>query len=139
MLLCLGAHGQLLQLRWAQVLVAHPLAGQGTIVGGLATLSHKLAAVAAGRLQHQLGRQGSHLHLHVQAVQQRAAQTGLVTRDMFRGATAGGLLSAQVAAGAGVHGGHPLKLRGQLGVVPPPGNQDATTFQGLAQGFQAVP
>ena len=55
MLLRLGAHGQVLQLRWAQVLVAHPLAGQGAVVGGLASLSHKLAAVAAGRLRISSG------------------------------------------------------------------------------------
>src|SRR5690606_10932175 len=72
----------------------------------------------------------------VNAVEQRTGKLGAVALYLFRRApTASGRI-AEIAAGAGVHGGDQLEAGREAHLVARPGDHDLATFQGLAKGFQ---
>jgi len=100
---------------------------------------HHGAGLAGWRGQ-QLGRAGGqHLDLQVDAVQQRAAESPLVTRHRLGRAAAGparGRARTQPAAGAGVHGRHQLEAGREHRLPRRAADGDAATFHGLAQRLQ---
>jgi hypothetical protein len=83
-----------------------------------------------------VGGQGGHLHMQVDAVEQRAAELALVARHLVGRAAAGALRRPQKATGAGVHGGHHLKPRRKLRALRGARDGDVPGLQRLAQGFQ---
>lgn len=108
--------------------------------GALARLGHALAdgrGGFAGRGAQQLLRgQSGHFNVQVDAVEQRAAELGLVARDLVGRAAAGALHRAEVAAGAGVHGRDHLKACRKFGALRRACNGDASGLQRFAQCFE---
>jgi hypothetical protein len=89
---------------------------------------------------HQLGDwQTGHFHMHVDAIQQGPGQAGSVAGHILGRATTARGGMAQMATGAGVHGGDKLKGRRELRLRcrsldgHPPG------FKRLAKRFQRCP
>ena len=74
--------------------------------------------------------------MQVDAVHQRAAEFSLIAQHLVGRASAAAAARAQVAAGAGVHGGHQLKTRRKL--CPPcgPRDGDGAGLQRLAQRLE---
>jgi hypothetical protein len=92
------------------------LAVDGPLAGGFYPHTHGCGALACLR-RHQVGRrQGGHFHMQIDAVKQRAAEFALIARHLVGCAAAGFDTRTQIAARAGVHGCHQLKLRGKFGV-----------------------
>ena len=77
--------------------------------------------------------------MQVDAVQQRAAELGLVAVHLVGRAAAGALRGAQKPAGAGVHGRNHLKTRRKLCTLRGAGDGDVAGLQRLAQGLQRGP
>ena len=119
---------------------AHALAG-----------SEPLALESAGALDARLdgggafggggGRElfvadGVDFYLHVDAVQQRAADAGAVSMYCGRGAGAHLVGTAVVAAGAGIHAGDQHEIGGEGDGTAAARDGDAAVFQGLAQRLE---
>ena len=119
-----------------QGLVGIPLARRGPLAGLHHAHADGRAAFTRGCIQQILCRQGWHLDMQVDAVEQWAAEPRLVARHLVRRATAGALRGAPVAAGARVHGGNHLKTRGELSPLRSPRDSDMARLQRLAQGFE---
>ena len=120
-----------LKLRVAHLL-ALPLAFNGlgnacAPVGGVLALC---------RLLQGAHRQGGHLHLEVDAVQQRSGEPAAVLADLRRGAAAYPLRITEVAAGAGIHRRDQLKTGRKSGSPRRPGDMDFAGFQRLPQYLQ---
>lgn len=81
-------------------------------------------------------RQGRHLNLHVDPIQQRAGNLVLIAQDTVRRAAALLDRMPEIAARAGIHGGDQLKLRGEVGLAGGPRNRDAAALQRFPQYFQ---
>lgn len=131
----------LLQCGGFQPLVGVALALQCQVAGldhaGLylgAGLGGRSGAAGFAALQQLGRRQGRDFHLQVDAVQQRAAELGVVARHLIGRAAAAG--AALEAAGAGVHGGHQLEAGGKVGLLGGAGDLDAPGLQRLAQRLQ---
>ena len=88
------------------------------------------------RLHQLVGGQGGHLHMQVNAVQQRAAELGLVAVHLVGRAAARALGGAQVAAGAGVHGRDHLEPGREIRTLRRSGDGDVSCLQRFAQGLQ---
>lgn len=109
------------------------LAGLGHGFRGACTV------LAAGLGVVQRGGFAGDGEVQVDAVEQRAGELGAVALDLLRGATAWVGDVAQVAAGAGVHGGDQLETRREAHPVVGPGDDDLAAFQGLAQDLENLP
>jgi hypothetical protein len=100
---------------------------------------HRGAGLASRCGQQLLGCGGQHLHLQVDAVEQRARQPPLVARHGLGRAAAGAAHAAaraQPAAGAGVHGGHELEARRKPRLARRARDGDDAGFQRLAQRLE---
>ncbi len=96
--------------------------------------AHGFAGLGAGAIAQHLGcllpGQGD---VQVNTVQQRSRHPGLIAGDDLGSAAAVRLVTAQVAAGAGVHGGDQLEA---CRIAVPPlgaGDRDLPQFERLAQ------
>ena len=96
----------------------------------------RLAGFARGCLHQLVGGQGGHLHMQVNAVQQRAAELGLVAVHLVGRAAARALGGAQVAARAGVHGRNHLEPGGEIRTLRRSGDGDVSCLQRFTQGLQ---
>ncbi len=77
-----------------------------------------------------------HCDLQIDAVEQRSREGTLVALDGARAAAASSAGIPQIAAGAGIGGGHQLEP-GRIGNSPGgPDERYAAIFQGLAQRLQ---
>ena len=74
--------------------------------------------------------------MDIDAVQERPADSGAVSLDLWRCAPAFSALIAQITAGAGVHGGHQHEGAGQGDLARAAGNGDISILQWLAEDFQ---
>lgn len=81
-------------------------------------------------------RQRRHLDMQVDAVEQGAGQAAAVAADLFHGAAATTAGIAQVAAGAGVHGGDQLEAGGKGHLARGTGDDDMARLQWFAQNLQ---
>ena len=75
-------------------------------------------------------------YLHVDAVQQRAADAGAISVNCGRGAGAHLVGTAVVAAGAGIHAGDQHEVGGEGDGTAAARDGDAAVFQGLAQRLE---
>ena len=116
------------------------------VVGGALALHcaltrHEAALPNAGRVfarpgaEQRFGRQRRDFNMQVNAVHQGAAEFGLVAVDLVGCAAAAVLWRAQVAAGAGIHGGNQLKPRWEFSAPRGPRNGDRAGLQRFAQGL----
>ena len=80
--------------------------------------------------------QPRHLHVHVDAVQQRTRDAPAIARNLVRRAMAATATVTQITAGTGIHGRHQLEARGKLRTVGRPGDQDASGLQRLPEHLQ---
>jgi hypothetical protein len=102
-------------------------------------------ALGSPSAAHQLvGRHRRHLHLQVDAVEQRARQLALVARHLLGRAAAGAAGAAEPAAGAGVHRRHQLEARRELAcraareMVMRPVSSGSRSASSAARGIRAV-
>ena len=77
-----------------------------------------------------------HLHLEVDAVQQRPGDAGAILLNLLGGAGAGPPSVAVIAAEAGIHRGHQHEAGREGDGAGGPGDGDHAVFQGLAQHLQ---
>ena len=77
-----------------------------------------------------------HFDAQVDAIQERTRNAGAVPPDLLGRASARPHGIAEVTAGAGIHGGHQLELRGPEHPSRHPGYGDGAIFQGFSQPFQ---
>lgn len=93
-------------------------------------------ALAVGLGAHRFRRHGAHLDLHVDAVEQGTGNAVPVAlRRLVRAMALAGRM-ALPAAGTGIHGGHELEARREVGLVRGARDGDAAGFQRLAQHLQ---
>ena len=76
--------------------------------------------------------------MHVDAIEQRPGQAMPITRDLIGLAAAAPLGIAEIAAGAGIHGGNQLEGGRKLRLSRSPRDRDPAAFQGLAQGLEHI-
>ena len=76
--------------------------------------------------------------MQINAVQQRAAQAGLVAADLIRAAATRRHVAPQKSAGTRIHGRNELECGGKLGAVVCAHDGDAAIFQRFAQCFQGA-
>lgn len=95
-----------------------------------------LRSFAGSLFQQVFLRQRGHLDLQVDAIQQRPGDAILVTRYTIGRATAFVGSMAKVAAWTGVHCGHQLEARREVGLACRTRNRDLAGFERFAQDFQ---
>lgn len=128
--------GVFVELLSGQALVGVALALLRAVARGLHPLAHRGGGFTSASLQQVLGRQCRHLHVQVDAVEQRAAELALVAGDLIGRVAAGLGGVAQEAAGAGIHGGNELKPRIEtMSNVPRP--RLAVSYTRFSSGQQA--
>ena len=125
--------------------LAHPCiglfaTGQLQVAGVHHPFAHRGARFAGRAVGAQCaGRQPRHLHVQVDAFEQRPGDASAIAADHLVVAQAAAGRVAGPAAGAGIHRRHQLEARRELAVARGPRDADAAGFQRLAQHFQRVP
>jgi hypothetical protein len=122
-----------------QRVVGLALARQRPLAGPDRPLANGVGSLAGGRIQQLLRRNGRHLDVEVDAVEQGAAELALVARDLVRRAAAGLERRAQEATATGVHGGDQLEARRELGAPRRARDRDGSGLQRFSQGLQRGP
>ena len=112
--------------------VARALAGDGDRPGGKDPLANHAARLAVGRGREPFGIDRGDLDLQVDAVEQRPADARLIAQHRVGCAAAGLRRIAELAAGAGVHGGDELEAGRELGLAGGARNDDAPGLERLA-------
>jgi len=123
----------------AECLVRVALALDGPFAGLQAALTDGGAAFARRALNQFVGRQRWHFHMQVDAVHQGATELALVAQHLVRRAAAAAGAGAEVATGAGVHGGHQLEAGRKLCPPRSPCDGDGAGLQRLAQSLKGTP
>lgn len=122
--------------RARQRLVRRALAGDGAFAGRDDACTDVGGRFARRGVEQLPRRDRRHLHVQVDAVEQRAAELALVAGHLVGRAAAGLEGGAEVAAGARVHGRDELEARGELGPARGARDGDRAGLQWLAQGFE---
>jgi hypothetical protein len=115
------------------------LAGMGAGARRHHAFAHPRRCSRRAGPQQFVGRQGGHLHVQVDAVEQRAAELALVARNLVGRVAAGACGVTQEPARAGVHGRDQLEAGGKLALHGRAGDADVAAFQRFAQGFEGGP